>query len=342
MAAALIGVYPGMKIFAGGNKWFLVMTNVGQDTLRRAGLLSGQIGQSNASHLAREADAEVKRTHTIYDQYLSYAGLERGAVANKRVIELGPGHHIGVPLLFAADGADRVVGIDKFMPLLTGPEVGVFYSRLRDTLTAEQKARFDRAITLSPEVSLVPERAGYVYKKELPDCAAVLGAGTFDLVVSNAVMEEIYDPAVNFAAQDALLRPGGVMVHRIDLSDYGMFTKHGYHPLEFLTVPEWIYLRMAKGSGQPNRRSIDFYRQTAARLGYQSDIFITRLMGSGVDLPQPKRSLEYGKDYSEHQRKQLEEIRPRLIEPSRKLSDSDLMAGSIVFVGRKPHLSATR
>jgi hypothetical protein len=122
-----------------------------------------------------------------------------------------------------------------------------------------------------------------------------------------------------------------------------MFTKHGFHPLEFLTVPEWIYLRMAKGSGQPNRRSIDFYRKAAARLGYQSEIFITRVIGSGVDLPEPKHSLAYGKDYSEQERKALNEIRPRLIESSRALSDSDLMAGSIVFVGRKPPvLRATR
>ena len=94
----------------------------------------------------------------------------------------------------------------------------------------------------------------YIDHRELTDSLQQLGPSSFDMIVSNAVIEEIYDPTPIFKAQSELLRPGGVMVHRIDLRDYGMFSKYGFHALEFLTVPEWIYRHMVEGSGQPDRR----------------------------------------------------------------------------------------
>src|ERR1043166_2499821 len=138
--------YPLWKNAARRNKWFLIATNVAQDSLRRWGLNSGQIGKVRA----------------IYDQYLHYAGWTPGSVRGKRVIELGPGYTIGVPLMFAADGADYVVGLDKFVPLATGSDFGLLYSRMRDTLTDAQKAGFDRAIALQPAVALKAAHAPYI------------------------------------------------------------------------------------------------------------------------------------------------------------------------------------
>ena len=57
------------------------------------------------------------------------------------------------------------------------------------------------------------------------------------------------------------LRPGGYLLHKIDLRDYGMFTKYGYHPLEFLTVPDFVYRQMVESAGQPNRYLVDYYRR---------------------------------------------------------------------------------
>jgi hypothetical protein len=156
------------------------------------------------------------------------------------------------------------------------------------------------------------------------------------MIVSNAVIEEIYDPTPVFKAQGELLRPGGVMVHRIDLRDYGMFSKYGFHPLEFLTVPDWIYRRMVEGSGQPDRRLIDYYREVGARMDYDTEIYATKVLGSEFDLPEPRRELRRGIDYSEQQLKMIAQIRPRLLERYRKLSDADLLVQSMVFVMRKP------
>lgn len=339
LAIALIVVltYPFWKVYAKHNKWFVVATNVAQDSLRRYGFLSGQIGQGRTLSLPEsKIPGQIHTVRSIYDQYLRYAGWTPASVKGRRFIELGPGYTIGVPLMFAADGADFVVGLDKFVPLQDGKDFGLLYSRMRDTLSDVQKTAFDRAIRLQPKVELNKDHAAYIDHKELSDSIQQLGPGQYDMIASNAVIEEIYDPMPSFKAQDALLRPGGVMVHRIDLRDYGMFSKYGFHPLEFLTVPDWIYQRMVEGSGQPDRRMVDYYRDLGQRLGYQTEVWVTKLLSSDKDLPEPERELRPGVNYGDQEKNLVSEIRPRLVHRYQMLSDADLLTASIVFVGHKP------
>jgi len=271
--AVIVACYPIWKPLAKRSKWFVIASNVGLDSIRRFGLSSEQIGQAGVISLPEsQIPGELKNNQRIYEQYLSYSKWSHATVAGKRVLELGPGFTIGVPLMFAADGASFVAGLDKFVRLQDGPYFVALYSSMRETLSDEQKVAFDRAITLRPKLSLNPQFATYIDHKELADSVQQLGAGSFDMIVSNAVIEEIYDPTSVFNAQNELLRPGGVIVHRIDLRDYGMFSKYGFHPLEFLTVPDWIYRRMVAASGQPNRLLIDYYRELGARMGYETEL----------------------------------------------------------------------
>jgi SAM-dependent methyltransferase len=329
--------YPAWKPFAKRNAWFVIATNIGADSVRRIGWVSGQIGQAAVLHPPSSGlEQEVARTWGIYRNYLCYAGWKESQIAGKRILELGPGNNIGVPLLFAAQGAAFVAGLDKFVPLQTGSYFREFYSRLRDTLADGEKADFDSAIQLQPLVALRPGRAQHIYGKELPKVVNDLGPGSFDLIASNAVMEEIYDPEPIFQAQDRLLRPGGRMVHKIDLRDYGMFTKYGFPALEFLTVPEWTYRHMAEGSGQPNRRRVNYYRDAARRLGYEYTIYVTHILGVEQELVPPKQTIQRDLDYPDSSLQTIREIRPRLAARFRELSDADLLVQGIVFVARKP------
>jgi SAM-dependent methyltransferase len=335
--AIIVASHPIWKPFVKRNKWFVVASNVGHDSLRRYGFRTDQIGQKAVATLPEsQIPADVKKIQGIYGQYLRYSGWSTSTVVGKRVLELGPGFTIGVPLMFAADGASFVAGLDKFVRLQNGPYFIALYTNIRENLSNEQRTAFDRAIRLKPTLSLNPQFATYIDHKELADSLQQLGPGSFDLIVSNAVIEEIYEPTVVFKAQGDLLRPGGVMVHRIDLRDYGMFSKYGFHPLEFLTIPDWIYRRMVEGSGQPNRRLIDYYRELGAQMGYETEIYASKILGSEFDLPESRRELRPRIDYSEKELKMIAEIRPRLLERYRKLSDADLLVQSIVFVARKP------
>src|SRR4030095_3598231 len=158
---AVIGAsYPIWKPFAKRNKWFVIATNIGLDSLRRYGFSSEQIGQNAARSLPEsQIPADVKKIQGIYGQYLRYSGWSPAAVAGKRVLELGPGFTIGVPLMFAADGASFVAGLDKFVRLQDGPDFVALYTRIRETLSNEQQAAFDRAIRLQSTVSLNPRFA---------------------------------------------------------------------------------------------------------------------------------------------------------------------------------------
>ena len=168
---AVIGAsYPIWKPFAKRNKWFVIASNVGLDSLRRYGFRSEQIGFDAVISLpASQIPADVKKIQGIYGQYLRYSGWSPTAVAGKRVLELGPGSTIGVPLMFAADGASFVAGLDKFVRLQDGPYFIALYTRIRETLSNEQKAAFDRTIRLQPKLSLNPQFATYIDHKELTD-----------------------------------------------------------------------------------------------------------------------------------------------------------------------------
>src|ERR1700694_4903338 len=162
------------------------------------------------------------------------AGLTPEKIRGMTVLELGPGFNIGIPLHFLADGAEKVVGSDKFVPLQTSGYFVELYRSLRSGLKDDEKARFDQGVRLSDKVEVNPQRVQYIYGKEVDDLVSALGRNSMDLIVSNAVMEEIHDFDTAFSSMDQLLKPGGYMVHRIDLRNYGMFSKYGYHPLEFL------------------------------------------------------------------------------------------------------------
>src|SRR5215472_7167102 len=84
--------YPVWKPAAKRIKWFVILTNIAQDSVRRMRIRSDQIGQS--AGLARSDSilpAELARIRKIYGTYLRYAGWQAETVAGKRVIELGPG-----------------------------------------------------------------------------------------------------------------------------------------------------------------------------------------------------------------------------------------------------------
>jgi SAM-dependent methyltransferase len=319
------------------SKWFLVATNIGQDSLRRFRLKSGQIGQDESiqrdnSHLP----VDLKNINLTYRRYVDAAGLNPEKIRGMTVLELGPGFNIGIPLHFLADGAEKVVGSDKFVPLQTSGYFVELYRSLRRGLTDDEKARFDQGLRLSDKVEVNPQRVQYIYGKEVDELVSALGRNSMDLIVSNAVMEEIHDFDTAFSSMDQLLKPGGYMVHRIDLRDYGMFSKYGYHPLEFLTIPDWAYERMVMDSGQPNRKLVNDYRAQAARLGYRATYAATAVLGRPGEIEPPIMELKPGVDYGESSLQLVQEIRPRLLPRYQSLPDADLVVRGIVFVARKP------
>jgi SAM-dependent methyltransferase len=328
---------PAWKPAAKRFKYFVVATNIYQDLLRRSGIRAGQIGQDDSRVLPdTEIPGYLNRINTTFDAYQKYGELSPERVRGRRVLEVGPGETIGVALRFIGAGAESVTAVDKFAPLQTSPFHQHLYRALAAPLSEGERRRIESAVDLTSGVMPRSDRLQYVYGEGIEDTARRLPRGAFDIIVSNAVLEEVYDTDRMFEGFDRLLAPGGRQVHVIDLGDYGMFSKHGFHPLEFLTIPDFVYRYMVESTGQPNRRGLDYYRATAARFGYSSRVFHTWVVGAPAHLPEYRTELVYGRDYSDENLELIRSVRPRLLPRYRSLPDEDLLTRSVLIVLEKP------
>jgi SAM-dependent methyltransferase len=317
-------------------RWVVMASNIGHDMLRRVGIRSDQIGQRDFAALPlSEIPVYLARVNGTVAAYEKYGGLTAAALRGRRVLEIGPGETIGVALRFIAAGAAHVSAVDKFVPLQTSDFHRELYRSLSWQFDDAGRRDIADAIELRDGLRLNPERLSYQHKS-IDGAAAELVPASLDVIVSNAVLEEIDDLDATFAALDRVLKPGGRQVHVIDLRDYGMFSKYGFHPLEFLTVSDRIYAYMAGASGQPNRRLIDYYRHTLRALGYDTTIYVTWVLGQNRPLREYRTTLQYGVDYSDENLNLLRSIRPRLLPRYRQLSDDDLLVASILVVAVKP------
>jgi SAM-dependent methyltransferase len=317
-------------------KWFVIATNIYQDTLRRAHLRSDQISQPDFStHLASDIPSYLNGANSTFGRYQTYGGLTDDRLRGARVLEIGPGETLAVALHLIGAGASQVVAVDKFVPLQRSSFHQTLYGTLSSSLHEDARARVAAALDLRDGVTFDSRRVSYVYGKAIEEAASTFPAESFDAIVSNAVLEEVYDLDRTFVALDRVLKPGGRQVHVIDLRDYGMFSKHGYHPLEFLTVPDSVYRFMVESVGQPNRRLVNYYRDRMASLGYSSSIYTTWILGQPKPLPTFRTDIRRGVDYSDESLALVRSIRARLLPRYQKLSDEDLIVQSIILAAEK-------
>ena len=278
----------------------------------------------------------------VFQDFLDYGGLNEKNLAGKRFLELGPGDNVGVALRLLALGAREAVCVDKFYSTHDIEHERRIYLALREQLSARERELFDQAVTLEPTLVFNPEKIRYVYGVGAQDADRVLEPQSFDLILSRAVLQEIYEIDRAFACMDRLLRPGGSMVHKIDLRDYGMFSSCGFHPREFLTISDPLYYLMASDTDKPNRRMLDYYRDKMGQMGYQAQLYIVGVVEEDAyravqtEIRPHKTSLEYKVDYGDRHVSSIQRIRPRLAARFHRLTDEDLLAAGLFLVATKP------
>ena len=290
-----------------------------------------------STHSRKMLADSLRYINQQFDDYLCYGKLTPLQLRGLKIFELGFGDNVGVALKFLAAGAARVVCLDKFYAWRNPEQQQKIYLALRDTLTGEEQRRFDSAIDLTKGIELNPDKLKCLYGTNVDETTELPEAEPFDLVVSRAVIEEIYDPGPAFDAMDRLLATGGLMLHKIDLSDYGMFSSGGLNPLTFLTIAEPIYRLMAKDSGLPNRKLKSYYQQKLAKLGYETKILITGIIGNGGkgDLHPHRETITNGVEFTDAHLDSIKKIRPKLAAEFRHLPDEELLIDGIFVAARK-------
>lgn len=311
--------------------------------LRRLRFAMGQIESETGSTVsALSVDAAVGYIHRTFADYEKYGGLTAEALRGASLLEIGPGDSLGVGLRFLARGAASYATIDKFFSKRDPVNEQRIYEQLRRDLTGAEQKYFDEAVTLRPELRFHPDKIRTVYGHGAQEAATVFAPGSFDGILSRAVLHEIYDAEATLQALDRVLKPGGWMIHKVDLRDDGLFSGRGFHPLEFLTISEPVYWLMAYDTDKTCRRPLSFYRGYLHRLGYRARCIVTGIIETegykGVENPagDGKERLEAGVDYGADHQRLLAQIRPRLSRPFRDVNDSDLLAAGAFLVAQKP------
>jgi SAM-dependent methyltransferase len=293
----------------------IIATLLVHSWLRKTGVVKTQISANGTLNPGEDrVTCDLENALATFQAYLDQAGVTADSVSGSRILEVGPGVNSAVALQFIAAGARQVICVDKFVPRSFSAYHDKLYGTLRTRLPAVHRHKFDAAVDLESR-TFNPERILYIHGG-FENLKLVVQEESVDFIVSNAVIEEIYDIETALDLMCALLRPGGYMIHKIDFCDYGLFSRYGHSPFEFLTIPEWIYRAMAEATGQPNRSLIDVYRNKFNALGYQ-----TRF----TDLKSYNLSQE-----------SMDEIRPRLLPRFRKIATEDLVVSGAYLVARKP------
>lgn len=227
----------------------------------------GRLGTvSGSRHAKLNLDESLAYIEKVTADYFRYAGRSKflGAVA-----EIGPGDNFGVALMILGQGATVVHAVDKFQSFRDSHRQTLIYQALAD------RHGLRHIFSGIPSESTL---RGLVYHSGSPAEVFFRTAGlNFDAILSRAVLEHLADPLIALDDMIKTLRPGGIMVHRIDFRDHGMFA--GRHPLTFLTFSKVWWRRMTQHSGRPNRVLFPIWQEWLVRSGFKGSIKITRLVG---------------------------------------------------------------
>jgi SAM-dependent methyltransferase len=286
-----------------------------------------------ATHTHLTLSQSIGYIGKVYEDYIRWGQLAETDLAGARILEIGPGDNAGIALRFIAAGARQVVCLDKFESYRNPDTQLKIYRALRDELPPAGQQRYDRAIRLTSSFEIDAEQVRVISNCGIERAHEFLEPGSFDLIVSRAVLEEVFEIEQAFAAMDRLLRPGGRLIHKIDLSDYGLFSGKGFNALEFLTIPSPLYWLMSKYSGIPNRKRIGFYSDLMKRYGYDAQYLTTALAGIG-ELPEPSPKVN-PELLPPSVLDGLRTVRPRLAGCFRSMPDADLLCSGIFLVARK-------
>ncbi len=325
---------PRFAAYAKRSRSAVIAARVAKDRMAAIGMrLRLPIKRQGATHRGLPTEQSLRYIDEVFTDYVRYGGLAPERLAGASMLELGPGDNFGVALRLIAAGAERVTTLDRFITWRDPEQQRRIHRALVASLPAPEAERAAAALSEDSRFGVDPSRIRVIQGVAAEDAPASLGERSFEVIVSRAVLEHVNDLSRAFSAMDRMIAPGGLITHKVDLRDHGLFTHGGHNPLTFLTIGDRLYRWMGENSGLPNRRLADSYREEMARREYDARVMVTHVIGHEPDIvPHPA---EVPQEMLDPARRLIAEVRPRLLPRYRVLSDEDLATAGIFMTASK-------
>jgi hypothetical protein len=216
-----------------------------------------------------ETDRCIAYDLRVVDEWLThlraYAG-DQFSVRDKAVLELGPGSDLGVGLYLLAKGAAVYHACD--VNDLTQHAPAGFYAALIDRIIATRTPAAGREY-LESQIENARRGAASALRVVVSgefDLVSSFGAGSIDMVFSQAAFEHFDDVARTVEQLSVVCRPGAVIIAEIDLKTHSRWIRDK-DPNNIYRYSNSLY-RTFWFRGSPNRVRPYQYQQAFERHGW--------------------------------------------------------------------------
>lgn len=316
-----------IRTFVKKRFWLTCVYYVADNGLAKFRGYTGNIEtDSGTAHVGRSMESSLAYIEEVFNDYKRYSGVDHFV---GRVAEVGPGDNCGVGLMCLADGCTSVDLVDRFY---SKRDVGQ-HAAIYRALIERHAGPFAKLGGFDVEDEATFPGLRRYYGESAAAETFFAEPDRYDFIVSRAVLEHVYDPRLAIERMVAALKHGGRLLHKVDFRDHSMFSDY-LHELKFFEVPDWLYPRMTRDTGRPNRILIDTYRGALSELIPDHEILVTRLAGVGdidphlpyerIDAARRKAAVDY-----------VRSVRSKFARSLRAISDEDLSVAGIFFVARK-------
>ncbi|OGV57783.1 MAG: hypothetical protein A2X45_19795 [Lentisphaerae bacterium GWF2_50_93] len=202
-----------------------------------------------------EMERIIEYDISIVDEYwisslAKYAGSGSGISIEGRVIlEIGPGYDLGTGLYLLSKDIAKYNAVDVNNLIHSVPFE--FYERFMKRINADPDKSALLEYQLKRTMSGRNDRLNYVCSAN-PDMVNIFGRKSIDLVFSHFSLEHVNDLHKMLSQLDQVVRPGGVLVSRIDFLTHFRWLRN-LDPLNMYRYGAGFY-GLFSYSGMPNRK----------------------------------------------------------------------------------------
>lgn len=286
---------------------------------------------SGTTHSEFSVEESLDYIENVFADYQRISNIPK---FTGKIAELGPGDSAGVGLMFLAHGAEHVDLADRFYSRRSHEahekiykSLAIKYPVLEKMLTTVKFNQFESLSNLKRHYG--SKASGEVFFDENKD---------YDVIVSRSVLEHVDQPQIVLRKMYKALKVGGVLIHKVDLRDHGMYTPYS-ESVKFLELPQWLYYMMTYGSGYPNRFLFHDYKKVLLELDAQSKFYISGLHGVEEDMSVGYKLEDIPEQWKKHSIDFIERHRSKFSAVFKNVASEDLMVSSFFFVSRKSGFS---